>query len=85
MRSIACRRMIQKEAPFVRSGASFETRRLRRRLQDEEVVGVAFDLQTSRMPPLTGCHGGRGTVAAPVLIRRSPREVRMGRGVWSVL
>src|ERR1700674_5137461 len=42
MRSIACRRMIQKEAPFVRSGASFETRRLRRRPQDEKAIGSYF-------------------------------------------
>ena len=40
MRNIACRRMIQNEASFVRSGASFETCRLRRRsLRREEVVG----------------------------------------------
>jgi hypothetical protein len=47
MRSIARRRMIQKEAPFVCSGASFETRRLRRRPQDEGCLGVTLAIDDS--------------------------------------
>src|ERR1700735_948537 len=39
MRSVARRRMVQKETPFARSGASFETRRLRRSSSGRGVMG----------------------------------------------